>query len=101
MEEVDSAAGRLKNGALWYANNGWKVLPVHGIVDGKCTCGRPHSEPKDIGKHPAINAWDTKATSDQNEINSWWETNPDYNIGVFARESGFLVIDVDPRNGGD
>ena len=101
MEEVDSATGRLKNGALWYANNGWKILPVHGIVDGKCTCGRPHSEPKDIGKHPAINAWDTKATSDQNEISSWWETNPEYNIGVFARESGFLVIDIDPRNGGD
>jgi putative DNA primase/helicase len=101
MEEVDSATGRLKNAALWYANNGWKVLPVHGIVNGRCTCGRSHSESKDIGKHPAINSWHTEATSDPDKIADWWDQNPDYNIGVFARESGFLVIDIDPRNGGD
>jgi putative DNA primase/helicase len=101
MGEVDSAAGRLKNAALWYANNGWKVLPVHGIVDGRCTCGRSHSESKDIGKHPAINSWHTEATSDPDKIAAWWDQNPDYNIGVFAKESGFLVIDIDPRNGGD
>jgi P4 family phage/plasmid primase-like protien len=101
MGELDSAAGRLASGAQWYANRGWKVLPVHGVVGGKCTCGRSHTDPKEVGKHPAINSWQTEATSDPDKIASWWETNPDYNIGVFARESGFLVIDIDPRNGGD
>ena len=102
MGEVDSAAGgRLGSGATWYASKGWKILPVHGVVGGKCTCGKSHPEIKDAGKHPAIHAWHTEATSDPEKIASWWETNPDYNVGVFARDSGFLVIDVDPRNGGD
>ena len=101
MGEVDSAAGRLGSGAAWYASKGWKILPVHGVVDGRCTCGRPHSDPKEVGKHPVIGGWQNEATSDLEKIASWWETNPDYNIGVFARESGFLVIDIDPRNGGD
>lgn len=102
MGEVDPAAGgRLGNGALWYAGKGWKILPVHGVVNGKCTCGQTHADGKEVGKHPAIKGWQNEATSDVGKITSWWETNPDYNIGVFARESGFLVIDIDPRNGGD
>jgi P4 family phage/plasmid primase-like protien len=101
MGEVDSAAGRLATGAEWYANKGWKILPVHGVVGGKCTCGKVHPDSRERGKHPAINSWHTEATSDVEKIKSWWADNPDYNIGVFARESGFLVIDIDPRNGGD
>jgi P4 family phage/plasmid primase-like protien len=102
MGEVDSAAGgRLASGAAWYASKGWKILPVHGVVNGRCTCGKPHADPKEVGKHPVIGGWQNEATSDPEKVASWWEQNPDYNIGVFARESGFLVIDIDPRNGGD
>jgi len=101
MGTWESAEGRLATGAQWYAAQGWKVLPVHGIVNDKCSCGRPHAETKDIGKHPAINSWHTEATDNSAQIQSWWESNPNYNIGVFARESGFLVIDIDPRNGGE
>jgi P4 family phage/plasmid primase-like protien len=102
MGELDSAAGgRLASGAAWYASKGWKILPVHGVVDDKCTCGKVHEEIKDAGKHPAIGAWNNEATTDPQKISGWWDANPNYNIGVFARESGFLVIDVDPRNGGD
>lgn len=103
MGDVDSAAGgRLKNGALFYAREkGWKILPVHGVVNGKCTCGQTHLDGKEVGKHPAIKGWQNEATSDPDKIASWWDQNIEYNVGVFARESGFLVIDVDPRNGGD
>lgn len=103
MSELDKSAGRLGKGALHYAEKyGWKILPVHGIgPNGKCTCGKPHGESKDIGKHPAITEWQKKATSDPEQIRDWWEANPEYNVGVFARESGFLVIDVDPRSDGD
>lgn len=102
MGEMDSAAGgRLAKGALWYANKGWKILPVHGVVNGKCTCGKTHNDAKESGKHPAINGWQNNATSDPDTINRWWGENPEYNIGVFCKESGFLVIDIDPRNGGD
>lgn len=102
MGELDAAAGgRLAKGALWYANKGWKVLPVHGVVNGKCTCGKTHVDAKEAGKHPAIAGWQNQATSDIDTVTQWWQENPEYNIGVFCRESGFLVIDIDPRNGGD
>jgi P4 family phage/plasmid primase-like protien len=94
--------GRLSKGADWYANNGWVLLPVHGITeDGRCTCGKPHGDSKDIGKHPALNNWNTEASSDLTQVGIWWNQNPDYNIGVFCKPSGFFAIDIDPRSGGD
>jgi P4 family phage/plasmid primase-like protien len=92
---------RLAPGARWYADNGWKVMPCHGLTeDGKCTCGGLHNDPKDIGKHPAIPEWQHRATIDAVQVGAWWIDNPDYNVGIVARDSGFLVVDVDPRSGG-
>lgn len=54
-----------------------------------------------MGKHPALNSWNSAATSEPMQVAAWWEDNPDYNIGVFCRPSGFFVIDIDPRSGGD
>jgi putative DNA primase/helicase len=77
-------------------------MPCQGIIDGgRCTCNGPHKEPKDVGKHPAVNAWNSEATNDDSRVEQWWSQNPDYNIGVFCQPSGFLVIDIDPRSGGD
>ena len=103
MSEWSKADGRLPNAATWYARErGWKILPVHGIDrHGKCTCGKLHPEPKEIGKHPALVGWNTDATNDPEKVARWWEENPDYNIGVFCKGSGFLVIDIDPRSGGN
>ena len=92
--------GRFEKATSWYASQGWKILPCYGIVGGRCTCNGSHGEPKDIGKHPAINGWHTEASSDLLEIQRWWERDPEANIGVFCRPSGFFVIDIDPRSGG-
>jgi putative DNA primase/helicase len=93
--------GRLQKGAGWYAAQGWRILPCHGIADGgRCTCNSTHGEPKDVGKHPAIGEWNNRATEDLTTVHNWWEQNPNYNVGVFCGPSGFLVIDVDPRSGG-
>jgi putative DNA primase/helicase len=92
---------KLANGAAWYAANGWKLLPCFGITDGgRCTCNGVHAEPKDVGKHPMIGEWNTRATDDAETVKSWWERNPENNIGVYCQGSGFIVIDVDPRSGG-
>ena len=92
---------KLANGAAWYAANGWKLLPCFGITDGgRCTCNGQHAEPKDVGKHPMIGEWNTRATNDAETVKSWWERNPENNIGVYCQGSGFIVIDVDPRSGG-
>lgn len=84
------------------AAHGWTLLPVHGISpDGRCTCGKTHADPKEVGKHPALYNWNSEASSDPEVVAKWWEQNPDYNIGVVCNKSGFFVIDIDPRNGGD
>jgi hypothetical protein len=42
------------------------------------------------------------ATTDPERIERWWRAWPDANIGVACDErSGLLVLDIDPRNGGD
>ena len=100
MSTWEYANGRLAPGAKWYAEQGWKILPCYGISNGRCSCNSSHAEPKDTGKHPAIAQWNSSATSDVDKISEWWSSQPDYNIGVFCRPSGFLVIDIDPRSGG-
>jgi P4 family phage/plasmid primase-like protien len=92
---------QLLQGALWYAHQGFKVMPVHGIdAAGKCTCGQVHTDPKDIGKHPAISQWEVKATTDPTTIEGWWNTNPLFNVAISCQASGLMVIDIDPRSGG-
>ena len=93
-------AGKLLKGATWYAQNEWKILPCFGIIGGRCTCNSTHQEPKDIGKHPRIAEWNRNASSDLGTINRWWDEDPAGNIGVYCKESGFFVIDIDPRSGG-
>ncbi|GAF94460.1 unnamed protein product, partial [marine sediment metagenome] len=86
--------------ALRYAARGWPVLPLHGIRDRGCTCGRPDcSSP---GKHPRTARGLKDATTDNQRIKAWWQQWPDANVGVATgNTSGLVVLDVDPRNGGD
>jgi RecA-family ATPase len=71
--------------ALEYASWGWPVLP---LVPG--------------GKVPATQHGVHDATTDEARIRAWWEANPQANIGIAAGvRSGLMVLDVDPRNGGD
>ena len=96
----ETATGRLGSAAEWYASAGWKVLPCYGILNSRCTCGSTHPEPKDVGKHPSIQEWNSQATSDAETVRQWWSNAPDSNTAVFCRPSGFFVIDIDPRSGG-
>jgi P4 family phage/plasmid primase-like protien len=97
----ESAEGRLAPGAKWYAQNGWHVLPVHGIdKNGMCTCGKTHKDPKENAKHPASANGQKDATTNLSIIQNWWTENPDYNIGIYAKDSGIFVIDIDPRHNG-
>lgn len=50
-------------------------------------------------KTPAITNWQNLATTDPTQINTWWEQWPNANIGITTTQ--YLVVDIDPRNGGD
>jgi P4 family phage/plasmid primase-like protien len=93
---------RLPEAAEYYAGTkGWYILPCHGIVGGRCTCAQSHAEPKMVGKHPVINQWNLQSTNDPERVKKWWDENSYYNIGVHCQKSGFFVIDIDPRSGGE
>jgi hypothetical protein len=84
----------LRDAALGYACRGWRVFPLHGIVNGACTCGR--SECSSPGKHPLVRRGLYEATFDVNLIDDWWRRWRSANIGIATGvESGIAVIDVD------
>ena len=95
----DSQASRDDLEAL--ANLGWELFPIHGITDGKCDCGDSHLENNSAGKHPLTSNGFKAATSDIDQINNWISEFPNCNLGVYLKGSGLVVIDVDPRNGGE
>lgn len=89
--------------ALWYAKNGLPVFQVFGIRNGKCLCGKNNCDSP--GKHPyyatAPNGF-KNATTDADVVTDWWNRHPDCNIGlVTGAVSNLVILDVDPRNGGD
>ena len=79
---------------------GWRLVPTHGIVGGKCTCKKAHKDNGD-GKHPLRTGYKEEATSDLEVIQTWIISEPNNNLAVLCKESGLVVLDVDPRNGGD
>jgi len=52
------------------------------------------------GKHPALDAWQTSASTDLTTLRDWFAPGT-YNLGVVCAASGVCVIDIDPRNGGN
>lgn len=84
--------------ALNYAKAKWPVFPLHSIKDGVCTCklGASCHSP---GKHPRTATGFKEGTTDASVITAWWKSHPDSNIGLWCK--GLIVVDVDPRNGGD
>jgi hypothetical protein len=86
--------------ALFYASRGWKVFPLHSVNGGRCSCGNPDCGSP--GKHPRTEHGFNDASIQPQQIRDWWRRWPDANIGIATGAvSGIVVLDVDPRNGGD
>ena len=89
----------LARAARWYAEKlGWRVFPLHSIRQGRCSCGAPNC--KSPGKHPRTPRGCTDASSDPGAVAAWWKRWPDAHVGV-ATGAGLVVVDIDPRHGGD
>lgn len=91
---------KLGRSALWYANMlRWPIVPLCWVNDaGHCSCGDPAC--RAAGKHPLIADWPRRATNDPATLARWWQKWPLANLGV-ALGDGHVVLDVDPRHGGD
>lgn len=84
--------------AVAYAERGWPVFPVFGIVDhdGRlvCRCGRRQCGSP--GKHPhrLVDGGFHAATTDPAQVRAWWHHDATANIGLAAGVA-FDVLDVD------
>jgi len=77
--------GSLAAAAANYAARGWPVFPL-----------RPG------GKEPLTPHGFKDATTDLEAIAEWWRRWPEANVGIATGSpSGVVVVDVDPRHGGD
>jgi len=86
--------------AVQYAEKGWHVLPLHSVIEGKCTCGKPSCT--SAGKHPQTMNGLKSATTDKDTLNAWFKHWPKANIGIATGAiSGIGVIDIDPKHGGE
>lgn len=91
--------------ALYLASRGGRVFPLHGVrpnAEGRfvCTCGK--ADCPDAGKHPMAKLAPrglTNATNDEKVVRRWFTCEPLANVGLLTGPT--VVLDVDPRHGGD
>jgi hypothetical protein len=81
---VSKDLGTLGAAALEYAAQGYAVFPLI-----------PHQHT------PLIKDYYNQSSTDAAQIEAWWASWPAANIGLDCGKSGVVVIDVDPKNGGD
>lgn len=97
----------MKAARVYAERLGWRLLPLHDVTRGPCSCGGDHLKARGSsdggnGKHPRIAEWQKQATSDLDQLAEWAEQFPRANIGVATgAASRFFVLDEDPDNGGD
>jgi Virulence-associated protein E/Bifunctional DNA primase/polymerase, N-terminal/Primase C terminal 2 (PriCT-2) len=72
---------------LQYAARGWYVFPL-----------RPRSKLPLISKKAGGRGFHD-ATTDRKQLETWWRTVPEANIGIATGASGLVVVDVDGPEG--
>jgi hypothetical protein len=82
-------------------NRKWQIFPIHTpSKNGLCTCGKETC--KDQGKHPRTENGFKDSSSSPEEIRQWWTRWNNANIGIPTGHPNYIVVlDVDPRHGGD
>ena len=81
-----------------YIESGFKVFGLHGVAaKGVCGCGNPDCEA--ILKHPIISNWQHVPHWSEDQIDVF-EQMGHFKTGFGVLCAGWLIIDVDARNGG-
>jgi ABC-type dipeptide/oligopeptide/nickel transport system ATPase component len=87
MSQARDKGTIFQEAAIRYARRGFRVLPL-----------------RERDKRPLIENWPNRATWDEAQVREWWAKWPNANIGIATgryRDGYFVVLDYDPRNGGD
>src|SRR5687768_4428111 len=105
MSDHSTPAEILLQAALAYARSGLPVLPLQTVLafgTGRYVCGCGTLRCGSPGKHP-LPRYAPKglrnATTVEHIVRHWWTCVPHANIGI--RTGTVIVLDVDPRHGGD
>jgi hypothetical protein len=80
---VDTTWTNLRAWALHFAARGWHVFPI-----------TPGAK-----KPPVIDRWETRASTDPDQIHHWWRHIP-HTIGIATGPSRLVVVDLDTRKHG-
>lgn len=77
---------------------GFPIIGIHAMDhDMNCTCER--AECKAAGKHPVMSNWQMGVMWDDEQLENMDGAGQLKSFGVLVK--GYLVIDIDPRNGGN
>ena len=83
---------------FWEA--GFRIFGLYGKgKDGKCECGNPQCPEKSLFKHPRVSNWQHTPHWSEEQLETM-ELMRQYRTGYGILLRGFLVIDIDARNGG-
>ncbi|MGH3550839.1 MAG: bifunctional DNA primase/polymerase [Pseudonocardiaceae bacterium] len=74
----------LRAWALHFAARGWHVFPITPAAK----------------KPPVIDRWETRASTDPDQIHHWWQHTP-YSIGIATGPSRLVVVDLDTPKPGE
>lgn len=80
-----------------YLEAGFKIFGIHGATNNKCNCG--NEDCKALYKHPVISNWQNVPNWSDDQIETF-EAMGHFKTGFGVLCSGFLIVDVDARNGG-
>lgn len=80
-----------------YWGAGFHVFGMHSVTKGLCDCGNPDCQA--LYKHPRVSNWQYTPHWEEAQLAVMEETNQ-FKTGFGVLCDGWLIIDIDPRNGG-
>jgi len=106
--DIAAAMAAALDHALRYANQGMPVFPIWPVREFKpghftCICKKGLRCGPNSGKHPLsteVRHGLIDASLDETKIRGWFGNWPEANIGIVLGKD-LVVIDIDPRHGGD
>ena len=80
-----------------YTDAGFRTFALWGLSQGQCECGDEKCEA--LGKHPRISNWQHSPVWSDEQLETMLQFTISTGFGVCL--DNHLVIDIDPRNGGN